>query len=59
MLLWATQIWSSADIDFAEDLTVSVAVTLSDYVISDIAEADFTSGLPAPRFSSNIKGVGE
>jgi hypothetical protein len=43
-----------SDIDFAEDLTVSVAITLSDYVISDIAEADFTSGLPAPRFSSNI-----
>ena len=41
-------------IDFAEDLTVSVAITLSDYVISDIAEADFTSGLPAPRFSSDI-----
>ena len=41
-------------IDFAEDLTVSVAITLSDYVISDIAEADFTSGLPGPRFSSNI-----
>ena len=41
-------------IDFAEDLTVSVAITLKDYVISDIAEADFTSGLPAPRFSSNI-----
>ena len=41
-------------IDFAEDLTVSLAVTLGDYVISDIAEADFTSGLPAPRFSSNI-----
>ena len=33
-----------SDIDFAEDLTVSVAVTLSDFVISDIAEADFTSG---------------
>ncbi len=43
------------DIDFAEDLTVSVAITLGDYVISDIAEADFTSGLPAPRFSSDIR----
>ena len=43
------------DIDFAEDLTVSVAITLSDYVISDIAEAEFTSGLPAPRFSSDIR----
>ena len=43
-----------SDIDFAEDLTVSVAITLGDYVISDIAEADFTSGLPAPRFSSNV-----
>ena len=44
-----------SDIDFAEDLTVSVAVTLGDYVISDIAEADFTSGLPAPRFTSDIR----
>ena len=43
-----------SDIDFAEDLTVSVAITLGDYVISDIAEADFTSGLPAPKFSSNV-----
>ena len=45
-------------IDFAEDLTVSVAVTLGDYVISDIGEADFTSGLPAPRFSSDIRVSG-
>ena len=44
-----------SDIDFAEDLTVSVAVTFGDYVISDIAEADFTSGLPAPRFSTDIR----
>ena len=36
-------------------MTVSVAVTLGDYVISDIAEADFTSGLPAPRFSADIR----
>ena len=48
-----------SDIDFAEDLTVSVAVTLGDYVISDIAEADFTSGLPAPRFTSDIRVSGE
>ena len=41
-------------INFAEDLTVSVAVTLGDYVISDIAEADFTSGMPAPRFTSDV-----
>ena len=43
------------DINFAEDLTVSMAVTLGDYVISDIREADFTSGLPGPRFSSDIR----
>ena len=42
-------------IDFAKDLTVSVAVTLGNYVISDIAETDFTSGLPAPRFSTDIR----
>ncbi len=46
------------DIDFAEDLTVSVAVTLGKHVISDIAEAEFTSGLPAPRFSTDIKVSG-
>ena len=44
-----------SDINFAEDLTVSVAVTLGDFVISDIAEADFTSGIPAPRFSSDVR----
>ena len=43
------------DIDFTKALTVSVAVTLSDYVISDIAEADFTSGMPAPRFSTAVR----
>ena len=43
------------DIDFTKALTVSVAVTLGDYVISDIAEADFTSGMPAPRFSTDIR----
>ena len=42
------------DIDFAEDLTVSMAITLGDFVISDIREADFTSGLPGPRFSADI-----
>jgi hypothetical protein len=42
------------DVDFAKDLTVSVALTLGDYVISDIAEADFTSGMPAPSFKTDI-----
>ena len=42
------------DIDFTKELTVSVAVTLGDYVISDIAEADFTSGMPKPKFKTNI-----
>ena len=43
------------DVDFTEALTVSVAVTLGDYVISDIREAGFTSGMPAPRFSTDIR----
>ena len=43
------------DIDFTKALTVSVAITLKDYVISDIAEADFTSGMPAPKFSTDIR----
>ena len=42
-------------VDFATDLTVSVAITLGDYVISDIAEKDFTSGMPAPAFLTNLK----
>ena len=46
------------DIDFTKALTVSVAVTLGDYVISDIAEADFTSGMPAPRFSTDSQSFG-
>ena len=46
------------DIDFTKALTVSVAVTLGDYVISDIAEADFTSGMPAPRFTTDIRVSG-
>ena len=46
------------DIDFTKALTVSVAVTLGDYVISDIAEADFTSGMPKPRFSTDIRVSG-
>lgn len=45
-------------IDFTKALTVSVAVTLAEYVISDIAEADFTSGMPAPRFSTDIRVSG-
>ena len=43
------------DVDFTEALTVSVAVTLGNYVISDIREAGFTSGMPAPRFSTDIR----
>lgn len=39
-------------ISFARDLTVSVAVVRDDYVISDIAVAKFTSGLPKPTFMS-------
>ena len=42
------------DIDFTRALTVSVAVTLSNYVISDIKEADFTSGMPAPKFTGGV-----
>ena len=42
------------DVDFAKDLTVSVAITQDDFVISDIAEAEFTSGIPAPSFMTNI-----
>ena len=41
-------------IDFTESLTVSLALTLGDYVISDIAEADFTSGMPAPSFKAKV-----
>ena len=43
------------EIDFTKELTISVAVTLGDYVISDIAEVDFTSGMPAPKFSTGIR----
>lgn len=39
-------------ISFAKDLTISVAVVRDDYVISDIAVTEFTSGLPAPAFKS-------
>ncbi len=39
-------------ISFAKDLTVSVAVVRDDYVISDIAVTEFTSGLPKPTFMS-------
>ena len=41
-------------VEFTKDLTVSVALTLADHVISDIAETDFTSGMPAPSFSTDI-----
>ena len=42
-------------VDFAKDLTISVAITLGDFVISDIAEKDFTSGMPAPAFLTTLK----
>ena len=37
-------------VTLASDLTISVAITLGDFVISDIAEKDFTSGMPKPKF---------
>ena len=46
------------DVEFTQELTVSVAVTQGDYVISDIAEADFTTGMPAPKFSTDILSTG-
>lgn len=42
------------EIEFTDELTVSVAVTLGDYVISDIAEVDFVSGMPAPSFKTFV-----
>ena len=39
-------------IDFASNLDIEVAVVRDDYVISNIAAADFKSGLAAPKFSS-------
>ena len=42
------------DVEFTQELTVSVAMTQGDYVISDIAEAEFTTGMPAPSFSTEI-----
>ena len=42
------------EVDFAKELTVSVAITHGDFVISDIAEAEFTSGMPAPSFMTTI-----
>lgn len=41
-------------VEFTKELTVSLAITLGDYVISDIAEAEFTSGMPAPSFTTGI-----
>ena len=46
--------WVFDDIDFANNVTVSVAITQGDFVISDIAEAEFTSGMPAPSFKTNV-----
>ncbi len=45
------------EVSFTKALTISVAVTQGYYVISDIAEADFTSGMPAPRFSTDVRVV--
>ncbi len=41
-------------IDFTKELDVSVAMTLGDYVISDIAVTEFVSGMPAPSFKSDV-----
>ena len=46
------------DVTFTTDLTISVAITLGDFVISDIAEKDFTSGMPAPSFSTPLIEAG-
>lgn len=46
------------EVEYTTDLTVSVAITLGDFVISDIAEKDFTSGMPAPEFSTALKMAG-
>ena len=43
------------EVSVTEALTISVAVTQGDFVISDIAEAEFTSGMPAPRFSTDVR----
>ena len=45
-------------VKYTEDLTISVAITLDDYVISDIAEKDFTSGMPAPSFTTKFRVAG-
>ena len=42
------------EVDFAKELTISVAITHGDSVISDIAEARFPSGMPTPSFMTNI-----
>ena len=42
------------DVALTKDLSVSVALTQEGYVISDIAEAEFTSGMPAPSFMTDI-----
>ena len=47
------------DVEFTKELTVSVAMTLGDYVISDIAEADFKSGMPAPSFKTVVLANGD
>ena len=42
------------DVGFTKELNVTVALTQRGFVVSDIAEAEFTSGMPAPSFMTNI-----
>ena len=46
------------DVTLASDITISVAITLGNFVISDIAEKDFTSGMPKPGFYTVLKERG-
>ena len=55
MALGRYEVWLSKKVKYTTDLTVSVAITLGDFVISDIAEKDFTSGMPAPSFSTALR----
>ena len=43
------------ELPFTQELTVSVAVTWAGYVISDIAETNFISSMPAPSFSTQLR----
>ena len=42
------------EVELARELAISVVITLGDYVLSDIAEAEYTSGLPAPTFVTDL-----